>query len=162
MTDADFDKYVMREFINIVEAAQRPIITPEQAEKILSSFYIQRGPKVGINTKLWRGVSDGTGSGMAALGTGLYFAASKKTAASYGKVIEIPREQLPWNAFRFKSYNDFEIWMTQVMDILGVDKGELNRMFPDVRHLVKAIDPNADGIQVMTGSEAIFVKYPDA
>lgn len=154
----------MREFMTIVEAAQVDggfSVSPEQAKKILSSFYLQRGVKIGKNTRLWRGVSEDSGSGMATFGTGLYFTADKKRAKIYGDVVEIGRSSLPDNPFRFDTNNNYEIWLHETRGILGYDDmREFATAYYDVRTLVQAIDPTADGIQVMTGADAMFVVYP--
>ena len=154
----------MRAFMNLVEAAQTErgfSVSPEQAQKILSSFYLQRGVKIAKNTRLWRGVSEDSGSGMATYGTGLYFTANKKRAAIYGDVIEISRSSLPDNPFRFDTNNNYEIWLHETRGILGYDDmRDFATAYYDVRTLVQAIDPTADGIQVMTGADAMFVVYP--
>ena len=154
----------MREFMTIVEAAQVDggfSVSPEQAKKILSSFYLQRGVKIGKNTRLWRGVSEDSGSGMATFGTGLYFTADKKRAKIYGDVVEIGRSSLPDNPFRFDTNNNYEIWLPETRGILGYDDmRDFATAYHDVRTLVQAIDPSADGIQVMTGADAMFVVYP--
>lgn len=155
---------MMREFMNLVEAAQtdgRFSVSPEQAQKILSSFYLQRGVKISKNTRLWRGVSEDSGSGMATYGTGLYFTANKKRAKIYGDVTEISRSSLPDNPFRFDTNNNYEIWLHETRGILGYDDmRDFATAYHDVRTLVQAIDPTADGIQVMTGADAMFVVYP--
>ena len=154
----------MRQFMNLVEAAQtdgRFSVSPEQAQKILSSFYLQRGVKISKNTRLWRGVSENSGSGMATYGTGLYFTANKKRAKIYGDVTEISRSSLPNNPFRFDTNNNYEIWLHETRGILGYDDmRDFVTAYHDVRKLVQAIDPTADGIQVMTGADAMFVVYP--
>lgn len=136
-------------------------VSPEQAQKILSSRYLNRGVKIGKNTRLWRGVSEDSGSGMATYGTGLYFTANRKRAKIYGEVIEIGRSNLPDNPFRFDTNNNYEIWLHETREILGYDDmRKFATAFYDVRTLVQAIDPSADGIQVMTGADAMFVVYP--
>lgn len=153
----------MRQFINIVENSGQFTVSPEDAKKILSSRYLERGTKIGKNTRLWRGVSKDSGSGMATYGTGLYFTADKKRARIHGDVIEIGRSNLPNNPFRFDTNNNYEIWLHETREILGYDDmREFVTAFYDVRTLVQAIDPSADGIQVMTGADAMFVVYPVA
>lgn len=90
-----------------------------------------------------------------------YFTANRKRAKIYGEVIEIGRSNLPDNPFRFDTNNNYEIWLHETREILGYDDmRKFATAFYDVRTLVQAIDPSADGIQVMTGADAMFVVYP--
>jgi hypothetical protein len=144
-----------------IESGEGFSVSPESAKKILSSFYLQRGTKIGKNTRLWRGVSADSGSGMATYGTGFYFTADRKRAKIYGDVVEIDRSNLPLNPFRFNTNNDYEVWLYETGETLGYDDPRaFANAYQDVRFLVQAIDPYADGIQVMTGSDAMFVRYP--
>lgn len=152
----------MRQWINLIEEMQPEFtVTPEQAEKILSNHRLKRGTKVGRNARFWRGESEDSGSGMAMFGTGLYFTSNRNYAKQYGKVRELSRSDLPLNPFRFDSLNDYQIWEQETMEILGYDDlRSFRTAYYDVRHLVQAIDPYADGIQVYTGKDAMFVVYP--
>lgn len=152
----------MREFINIIENVNSAFsVTPEQSAKILSLPWVSLGVKIGKTARLWRGVSEESGSGMAVYGTGLYFTCDRSEAKKYGNVIEIPRSYLPQNPLRFRTTGDYQLWMQTVgIEILGYDDmREFATAYHDVRLLVQAIDPTLDGIQMFTGKDAMFVLY---
>lgn len=148
----------MRKFIDLVEQANA--IPGEIADKILGDHRVKRGPKCSPSTRLWRGESEGSGSGMASYGQGLYFTADKKVAAQYGTVREISRDLLPWGCLRFATTNDFQIWYQTAFKLMGYnDNREVWDDYNDLSEFVRAIDPSIDGIQMFTGKDAIFVLY---
>lgn len=136
-------------------------IPPEIAEEILADPRCKRGVKTREGAKLWRGESEESGSGMAVYGVGLYFTARKSDAAKYGKVREVSRDMLPWGCLRFDTTNDFQIWFQNAVKLMGYpSKREYYLDFHDFGDFVRALDPNIDGIQMFTGSDAMFVLYP--
>lgn len=154
----------MREFINIVESAEQiGRIDQELARQILADWRCKRGVKIGKNTRLWRGQSSQSGSGMAVLGLGLYFTANKKVAKGYagddGEIVEIPRWKLPHNALRFDTTGNFEIWLQQAQRLLGVGPREFSAVYHDFGDFIRALDPEIGGIQIHTGKDAMFVSY---
>lgn len=149
----------MREYITLVENLFT--ITDEQRDKILSSRYVSLGAKVSASTRLWRGESEDSGSGMAALGLGYYFTSDRSYAKKYGKVVEVSRDMIPFGALRFRTTNDFEIWVGETMKVLGIeDKRDIGAAYPDFADFVRAISPDIDGIQIGLGKDAIFVRWP--
>lgn len=136
-------------------------ISPDQTKEIMSSPYLSgTGLKVRKNGRFYRGVGEGSGSGMAVYGTGLYVAGSKKEAGKYGRVIELDKWDLPQNPLRFSTINDYEIWLQQAQKTLGY-KGprEFNADVHDIRLFIKSLGDEIDGIQISTGPDAIFVNY---
>lgn len=154
----------MRDLINIVESTVGAI-SPEDAQVILNDRYCKHGVKIAPSARLWRGVSDHSGSGMAVYGLGLYFTVDRKTAAHFagddGEIIEISRTQLPDNALRFDTTNDFQIWVQNAMKVLGfTDKRDFGAVYHDFADFIRALDPTIEGIQMFTGRDAMFVLYP--
>lgn len=155
------NKYVMRQFINIVESANR--IDSEIAEKILNHPRCKRGVKVGKSAKFWRGEEEGSeGSGFATYGTGFYFTCDKSYARQYGDVSEVSPTMLPDNSLRFDTTNDFQIWKQDAMKLLGFqDARDFTQAYDDVRVFIHSVDPSIDGIQMFTGKDSIFVTYTE-
>lgn len=115
----------------------------------------------------FRGVADKTKlinqeSGAASEGYGLYTTLNKKLAEDYGQVIELDgKENTPKNPLAFSDYNQYEIFMQQLMyKVAGYkrasDFGSLNP-----NEIVNAILPDIDGIQIGTGKKTFWVKFPD-
>jgi len=138
----------------------KPDITDEQIEKIMDSPYVSVGKKLPSNYTIWRGVSEDSGSGMATYGTGLYTTTDKKYASQYGKLQKMDYSALPDFPIRFKNNNDYEIWLQSAYNVLGFDgPREFNDEYNDIRHFVHDA-LGYDGIQIGTGRDIIFVKYP--
>lgn len=148
----------MRQWIDLLSESALPRATPEQQEKILSDWRVKRGPKVGVNTKLWRGESEDSGNGMATYGQGYYFTTNRSYAKQYGDVVEVSRDSLPWGCLRFETINDQQIWTQQAEQTLGL-KGRWHQYFHDYSDFLRAIDPEIDGLQIGKGKDAIFVKF---
>ena len=149
----------MRKWIDLTESNT---LLPDIKNEILSNYRCKRGPKIPPSARLWRGVSEDSGSGMATLGSGLYFTCSRSYAARYGKVIEISRSKLPYNCLRFDNTNDFEIWYQQSFVLMGYrDNRDVSANFHDFTDFIKFIDPDIDGIQIGKGRDAMFVKYDE-
>lgn len=135
-------------------------ISDDQIEKIMDSPYISVGKKLPSTYTIWRGVSEETGSGMATYGTGLYTTTNKKYASQYGKLQKLNKDVLPDFPIRFKNNNDYEIWLQQAQKILGFDGPRgFNEKYNDIRYFVHDA-LGYDGIQIGTGKDIIFVKYP--
>lgn len=120
------------------------------------------GVKLRKGARIWRGVSDESGSGGAVYGMGLYTTTSKQFAAKYGNVIEMDRwDDLPGNPMRFRTNQEWEIWLQnydQYNGILGArDRGAKHN---DIGEYIRIAFPEADGIQIGLGNEAIFVAWP--
>jgi len=147
----------MRKWINLTES--KALDDTVRAE-ILSNYRCHRGVKIPPSARLWRGVSEDSGSGMATLGMGLYFTCDRSYAALYGKVVEVSRSNLPYNCLRFDTHNDFEIWYQQSFVLMGYrDNREVVEDFQDFGDFVRYIDPDVDGIQIGKGRDAMFVSY---
>lgn len=152
----------MRNFIDIITESETTI-SDDIKEKILSDYRVARGLKLSDKTQLWRGESEESGSGMNTLGMGLYFTADKKYAAQFGKVVPISRTYLPDNPLRFKTNNDYEIWLQTAQRLLGYPSNrEFVEDYNDIGEFVRSLDPTIDGIQIYTGRDAIFVLYDDS
>lgn len=148
----------MRKLIDLVEQAST--IPDDIAEKIMSNPRVKRGVKCSASTRLWRGESEHSGSGMASYGQGIYFAASRKVAAQYGTVREISRDLLPFGCLRFDTTNDFQIWYQTAFKLMGYnDNRDVWKDYNDLSEFIRAIDPSVDGIQMFKGKDAIFVRY---
>lgn len=120
------------------------------------------GVKIGKNARFFRGESETSGSNGASYGAGLYTTTSRKFASNYGKVRELSRwDALPDNPIRFRTNWDWEMWLQrydQYHGILGArDRGQKHN---DIGDYIRLVFPNADGAQIGTGNDAIFVKWP--
>ncbi len=143
-----------------VNESEGVTISPEQAHTILTDRRCKHGVKISPNTRLWRGVSEQSGHGMATYGLGLYFTANKKDAAAYGRVVEVSRSMLPDNPLRFDGVNDYQIWLQTAQRLLGYPSNrEFVVDFDDIGRFVRALDPSIDGIQLFSGKDAMFVTY---
>lgn len=149
----------MREWINLIES-NSGALDDAARDEILSNYRCHRGVKISPRARFWRGVSPDSGSGMAALGQGLYFTCDRSYAARYGKVVEVSRSNLPYGCLRFDTHNDFQIWYQQSFVLMGYrDNREVSADFPDFADFIRYIDPNIDGIQIGRGRDAMFVSY---
>lgn len=150
-------------FASVAKPLLREDITPEIKQKLLTDWRVARGLKIPSKAAVWRGVSADSGSGMASYGQGLYTTLSKAMAKQYGDVIEMDRyEHLPQSPLRFRTVNDYQIWEQSVAKAMGfTDMRDFNTKYHDVSHWVRELDPNVDGIQIGTGKDAFFVKWPD-
>ena len=135
------------------------------AEKVFNDFRVSRGVKLGAKTKIWRGISTDTLSGMATYGQGLYTTSNKshakKFAGNDGRVVEMDRGDLPSNALRFDTINDYEIWFQGAEKEAGFD-GPRERQaagYIEPDHFIKSIDAEIDGLQIGTGKDAMFVNW---
>ena len=93
---------------------------------------------------------------------GLYTTTSFKFAKQYGKVIEMSRgEALPDNPLRFRRQSEWELWLQrydQYHGILGArDRGQKHN---DIGDYIRMVFPHADGVQIGTGNDVIFVTWP--
>lgn len=148
------------------QSSPSPVIDPEVAASILSDRRVARGVKLGAKADLWRGVGENTGSGMAVYGLGTYITADKRVAADYagqtGEVVEIGKWDLPDNPLRFARKDDYQLWRQAAFKAMGyVSNLDFVADYPDVGLFVKALDPTADGIQIGTGKDAFWVRFPD-
>ena len=135
-------------------------ISDEHKKEIREAWWkADIGLKVGKTARFWRGVGDHSGSGMASYGTGLYIAGSRKEAMNYGNPIEMERSDLPQKPLRFRTINDYEIWLQRTQKVVGIDVREFNSLFYDVKDYIMEIYPEVDGIQISTGRDAIFVNW---
>ena len=133
-------------------------------DEILSNGRVNIGLKVPKSVRIWRGVSQESGEGGATYGTGLYTTRSKKEAQDYagktGRVVEMDISDLPQNPLRFKTINDFQIWLQQSYGVLGFNgPREFNKKYPDLRDFIRGLGEDIDGIQIGEGSDSIFVNY---
>jgi len=162
--NAEIDKNGLENFIRGPEHMREKggIMVGSGEPNLLDDWRVNVGLKKAPSHKIYRGVNDEEGGGMASYGQGLYTTTSRKEASQYGNVIEMSESDLPANPLRFDSVNDYQIWETGVMKKLGIDKRELYKKYPDVSNLVREIDPALDGIQIGKGKDSIFVKYPEA
>ncbi len=136
----------------------------DQRTAALGDSRVKRGLKLGKKTRIWRGVSKVEGDGMATYGLGSYTTTDRNTARKYagtdGEVVEMGASDLPENPLRFESVQDFQIWYGQVLKTLGMtSKRDVATEFSDYADFIRAIAPEADGIQI--GNGEIIVKYPD-
>ncbi len=140
-------------------------LTPEQASQILKLPMVHRGVKISPNLRLWRGTNENSGSNAASFGSGLYFTADKRVAKDFagdnGKIHDISFDMLPKNPLRFKTRQDFEIWLqTAIFNIIGYKRrSEFTVDYHDFKEFVRALDPSIDGIQMYLGKDAEFVNY---
>jgi hypothetical protein len=121
------------------------------------------GVRLGSSFKLWRGESESSGSNGASYGAGLYTTTNRSYAAKYGKVREVPRwEALPDNPLRFRTIQDWELWLQrydQHHGILGArDRGQKHN---DIGDYIRIVFPKADGVQIGSGTDAMFVAWPE-
>lgn len=142
-----------------------PPIDRDLAATILSDRRAARGVKIGAKADLWRGVGENTGSGMAVYGLGTYITADKRVATDYagesGEVVEIGKWDLPDNPLRFARKDDYQLWRQGAFKALGYASNlDFVADYPDVGLFVKALDPSIDGIQVGTGKDAFWVRFP--
>jgi len=131
----------------------------------LNDFRVKKGvtlPK--SQSAVYRGVSETTGDNMAAYGQGLYVTPNKKFASEYGKLQEIPLDELPKNALRFDTINDFQIWAQQLAKKTtgSSSVNEAMRQQGDLGKWIQSIYPDIDGMQIgkpsMNNME--IVKWP--
>jgi hypothetical protein len=142
-------------------------LTDHQKDKILSDWRLKRGIKIPKNAKIWRGVSDTSGEGFATYGQGLYTTTNKSDAKGYagsdGQVIEMSLSDLPKNALRFDTVQDYQNWLgNQLQKELGL-KGnrDTGDKIGNVDKAIRLIDPDIDGIQIGKGKDALFVLWPE-
>lgn len=141
-------------------------ITPDKAQTILTNPRVATGLKLGAKARVWRGVSPDSGSGMATYGLGIYTTGDRRYAEQFagddGEVIEVGASDIPQNPLRFKTVNDFQIWKQQAQKELGFNSSrEFAERYDDFADFIRDVAPEADGIQISTGKDAIFVKYPE-
>lgn len=149
----------MRNLINIITENSKELDDLTR-EKILSDPRCLRGVKIPKSARLWRGVGENSGSGMASYGQGLYFTCNRSYAARYGKVVELPTSVLPYYCLRFNTINDFQIWYQQAFTLMGYqDNRDVGKDFPDFADFIQYIDPSVDGLQIGKGRDAMFVNY---
>ncbi len=120
------------------------------------------GIKVGKNARFFRGESESSGSNGATYGAGLYTTTNRGYAAKFGKVRELSRwDALPDNPLRFRTIQDWELWLQrydQHHGILGArDRGQKHN---DIGDYIRILFPDADGVQIGLGNDAIFVAWP--
>lgn len=136
-------------------------VTDDQIETIMDSHYVSVGKKLPSRYTIWRGVGEESGNGMATYGTGLYTTTNKKYASQYGKLQKMDNTALPDFPIRFKTINDYQVWLQNAIKILGyTDQRDFIKDYPDVRLFVNSL-LGYDGIQIGTGNDIIFVKYPN-
>jgi len=131
----------------------------------LNDFRVKKGVTLPKNqSAVYRGVSETTGDNMAAYGQGLYVTPNKKFASEYGKLQEIPLDELPKNALRFDTINDFQIWAQQLAKKTtgSSSVNEAMRKQGDLGKWIQSIYPDIDGMQIgkpsMNNME--IVKWP--
>lgn len=137
-------------------------MTDEQRKAILSDHRVDLGTKLAKSYKLYRGISEYSGGNMAVYGSGLYTTADFSYAKKYGKVTEMDKEtSLPRYAIRFKSNNDYQIWLgNTVLKVLGMKSiRNFNEKYKEISEFFIELDPEIDGVQLYTGKDSIFVKF---
>ena len=150
---ADYERAQAREF-------NQTKIDPDLASDILSDRRVARGFSFKESKKLWRGESEASGSGMATYGLGDYSTTNKAYARNFGDVREVSRWEIADNPIRFKTVNDYQIWLQQAQSKLGYkDKRDFVKDYSDIGDFIRALDPSVDGIQVGPSSDAIIVTY---
>lgn len=137
-------------------------LDPQAIQDVLADRRVSMGLKVSPKARIWRGVDEeGDGGGMAVYGLGLYTTTSKTHAAKFGTVREMSKTDLPDKPLRFATVNDFQIWYGQAIKRLGFDsKLDVGRRYPDFADFIRALTPEVDGIQIGSGNDTLFVRYP--
>ena len=121
------------------------------------------GLKLGPKYRLWRGINDTSGHNGADYGRGLYTTTSRKYAAEYGKVIEVPRwEALPDNPIRFDTVMDWQNWLYKFDQYNGLRPRDRYRKFPDIDAYIRSAFPGVDGVQIGTTNDTIFVAWAES
>lgn len=162
--DLLFSKLANENKLNMRDFKQR-ISGKEQDIKNLIKLYASGKKKQPLTT--YRGVASednliNNSTGAASEGYGLYTTLNKKLAQDYGKVIELDgKENTPANPLVFEDYNQYEIFMQQLMyRVAGYSRAsDFGNINPN--EIVNAIMPEADGIQIGTGSKTFWVKFPN-
>lgn len=101
-------------------------------------------------------------NGFAGEGYGLYTTLNKSLASDYGKVTTLNgKDALPKNPLVFSDYNNYEIFMQQLMyKVAGYKRAsEFGKLNPN--EIIHAVKPDADGIQIGKGNKTFWVKFPD-
>jgi diguanylate cyclase (GGDEF)-like protein len=145
------------------QALEVGTFTDEQRTRALdTSRFLDIGLKFPVKGKLYRGVSERSGSNSFTYGRGLYTTADKKMAKEWGKVVEMSREDLPNNPVRFDSINRWNEWQQFIAyDLLGMRRlSEFEQAMGSPEKWIRQLDPSIDGVQVGSGKDAFFVKFP--
>lgn len=101
-------------------------------------------------------------NGFAGEGYGLYTTLNKSLASDYGKVTTLNgKDALPKNPLVFSDYNNYEIFMQQLMyKVAGYKRAsEFGKLNPN--EIIHAVKPDVDGIQIGKGNKTFWVKFPD-
>lgn len=136
----------------------------QKVEGLIRSYAYGKAKKPSI---VYRGVASkdniiNQSSGAASEGFGLYTTLNKDLAKDYGEVMALDgKEATPNNPLAFTDYNQYEIFMQQLMyNVAGYkrasDFGVLNPN--EILHIV---NPHIDGIQIGKGNKTFWVKFPD-
>jgi len=135
--------------------------TDQQKKKIINTErFLDIGLKIGGKTKLYRGISDTTGTHSAVYGKGLYVSTNKKEAAEFGKVIEMQRNDLPSKPLRFRDAMTFQNWESYIYrDVLNFRRrSEFEQKFGTPDEWIPLLG-DYDGVQIGEGNGAFFVKF---
>lgn len=139
-------------------------MSPEQRAAALDTRrWLDRGLKVRATAKLYRGVTERSGSNAFTYGRGLYTTLDRKEAAEWGRVIEMDHAALPQNPIRFDSINRWNEWQQFIAyDLLGFRRlSEFEQKAGTPEQWIRELDPTIDGVQIGTGKDAFFVKFPE-
>lgn len=109
-------------------------------------------------TKIYRGESENSGTGMAMFGSGLYSTTNRKLAQKYGKVREVNLDELPKNPIQFETELDFKQFEYELSRVLGIDKRDITENIGQIDDYLKEM--GYDGMSVGKGKDRFFVTFP--
>lgn len=137
-------------------------VTPEDVASIMdTNRWFEYGPKLRKGTKLYRGVSDTSGSHSAQYGRGLYTTTDKAQAKEFGKILEMSSKDIPSNPLRFSDEMAYKNWEENARNTLGYKRAsefDIEHGLPE--EWIRKINPDVDGIQIGDGSAGTyFVKW---
>lgn len=136
----------------------------DDIERLIQSYSYG---KAKMPSEVYRGISGddkliNSSSGGASEGYGLYTTLNKSLASDYGKITKLSgSEALPKKPLVFSDYNNYEIFLQQLMHkVAGYKRAsDFSQLNPN--EIIHAIKPEVDGIQIGKGNKTFWVKFPD-